>query len=150
MDFSLSDEQQQLRRTVREFAEGEIAPHVMEWDEASAFSHRAAAKAGRPGFAAGILFPEEYGGAGFGYVEYATAIEELSRVDGSVGSQSPRAIRFARITFINTEMKRKSRKYLAPLWRAANISAAWGLTEPGAGSDASGRARPQSKTTVVG
>ena len=84
MEFSFTDEQQQLRRSVREFAEGEIAPHVMEWDESQHFPVELLPKLGELGLL-GILFPEEYGGAGLGYVEYATAIEELSRVDGSVG-----------------------------------------------------------------
>ena len=84
MEFSLTDEQQHLRRTVREFAEGEIAPHVMEWDETSTFPSEIIPKLAEMGFL-GVIFPERYGGAGMGYVEYVTAIEELSRVDGSVG-----------------------------------------------------------------
>src|SRR5499427_5600201 len=84
MEFSLTDEQQQLRRTVREFAEGEIAPHVMEWDEAPHFPSEITPKMAEMGFL-GVIFPEKYGGAGMGYVEYAIIIEELSRVDGSVG-----------------------------------------------------------------
>ena len=82
MDFSFSDEQQQLRRTVREFAESEIAPHVMEWDEASQFPSELLPKLAELGLL-GVIFPEQYGGAGLGYIEYALAIEELSRVDGS-------------------------------------------------------------------
>src|SRR5207245_11805071 len=77
-------EQQQLRRSVRKFAEGEIAPHVMEWDEASHFPMEIMPKLGEMGLL-GVIFPEQYGGAGLGYIEYAVAIEELSRVDGSVG-----------------------------------------------------------------
>src|SRR5580698_6614721 len=84
MDFSLTDEQQQLRRTVRAFAESEIAPHVMEWDEASRFPSEILPKLAELGLL-GVIFPEKYGGAGLGYIEYALAIEELSRVDGSVG-----------------------------------------------------------------
>ena len=84
MDFSLTDEQQQLRRTVREFAEGEILPHVMEWDEVSHFPTEIIPKLAEMGFL-GVIFPEKYGGAGMGYIEYAIIIEELSRVDGSVG-----------------------------------------------------------------
>ncbi len=84
MDFSLTDEQQQLRRTVREFAESEIAPHVMEWDEVSQFPSEIVPKLAELGLF-GIVFPEKYGGAGLGYIEYALAIEELSRVDASVG-----------------------------------------------------------------
>ncbi|HZU22219.1 MAG TPA: acyl-CoA dehydrogenase family protein, partial [Terriglobales bacterium] len=84
MDFQLNDEQQQLRRSVREFAEREIEPHVMEWDEASKFPLETIKELGRLGLL-GTIFPSEYGGAGMGYVEYVLAIEELSRVDGSVG-----------------------------------------------------------------
>ncbi len=84
MDFSLTDEQQHLRRTVREFAEGEIAPHVMEWDEVSTFPAEIIPKLGEMGLL-GVIFPEKYGGAGLGYLEYSIVIEELSRVDGSVG-----------------------------------------------------------------
>src|SRR3984957_6937925 len=84
MDFSLTEEQQQLRRTVRDFAEGEIAPHVMEWDEASRFPSELVPKLAEMGFL-GVLFPEKYGGAGLGYIEYVLVIEELSRADGSIG-----------------------------------------------------------------
>src|SRR5512140_185587 len=84
MDFELTHEQQQLRRNVRDFAETEIAPHVREWDEASHFPVEILPQLGQMGLM-GIIFPEEYGGAGMGYIEYALAIEELSRVDGSVG-----------------------------------------------------------------
>src|SRR5215467_9380546 len=84
MDFQFTDEQHQLRRTVHEFAEREILPHVMEWDEASQFPFEAIKQLGQLGLM-GIIFPAEMGGAGMGYVEYVIAIEELSRVDGSVG-----------------------------------------------------------------
>ena len=84
MEFGLTDEQKQLRRTVREFAEGEILPHVMEWDEVSKFPCELIPKLAEMGFL-GVIFPEKYGGAGMGYAEYAIIIEELSRVDGSIG-----------------------------------------------------------------
>src|SRR5580692_1651919 len=84
VDFSLTDEQQQLQRTVRDFAQAEIAPHVMEWDEASRFPSEIIPKLAEMGLL-GVIFPEQYGGAGMGYIEYAIIIEELSRVDGSVG-----------------------------------------------------------------
>src|ERR1700745_1162761 len=84
MHFELTEEQLQMKMSVREFAEAEIAPHVMEWDESQHFPIELLPKLADLGLT-GILFPEEYGGAGLGYVEYATAIEELSRVDGSVG-----------------------------------------------------------------
>src|ERR671924_2299773 len=84
LDFQLNEEQQQLRKSVREFAEREIAPHVMQWDESGEFPLNVVKELGRLGLM-GIVFPQEYGGAGMGYIEYVTAIEELSRVDGSVG-----------------------------------------------------------------
>ena len=81
MDFTFTEEQKHLRKSVREFAEGEIAPHVMEWDEASHFPLELLPKLAEMGLL-GVIFPEEYGGAGLGYVEDAAVIEELSRVDG--------------------------------------------------------------------
>ncbi len=84
MDFSFTDEQQHLRRSVREFAESEIAPHVMEWDETSQFPVELMPQLAEMGLL-GVIFPEEYGGAGLGYIEYVIVIEELARVDGSVG-----------------------------------------------------------------
>src|ERR1700737_3822200 len=84
MDFELTEKKQQMKMSVGEFAEAEIAPHVMEWDEAQHFPVELQPKLAELGLL-GVLFPEEYGGAGLGYVEYATAIEELSRVNGSVG-----------------------------------------------------------------
>ena len=90
MEFELTAEQKQVKLSVREFAEAEIAPHVMEWDEAQHFPIELQPKLAELGLT-GVLFPEEYGGAGMGYVEYATIIEELSRVDGSVGISSSSA-----------------------------------------------------------
>src|SRR5438067_10542370 len=84
MEFELTEEQQQMKMSVREFAESEIAPHVMEWDVAQHFPVELMPKLAELGLM-GILFPVKFGGADLGYVEYATAIEELSRVDGSVG-----------------------------------------------------------------
>src|SRR6478672_10295406 len=84
MDFEYTPEQIQLRKAVREFAESEIAPHVMEWDEAQTFPLEVVRRLGTLGYM-GAIFPEELGGAGLGYIEYSIIIEELSRVDGSVG-----------------------------------------------------------------
>jgi alkylation response protein AidB-like acyl-CoA dehydrogenase len=84
LDFLLNEEQLQLKKSVREFAEREIKPNVMKWDEAGEFPLATIKELGKLGML-GIVFPSEYGGAGMGYVEYVTAIEELSRVDGSVG-----------------------------------------------------------------
>jgi alkylation response protein AidB-like acyl-CoA dehydrogenase len=84
MHFELTEEQRQVKFSVREFAESEIGPHVLEWDEEQHFPIELMPKLAELGLL-GVIFPEEYGGAGMGYVEYATIIEELSRVDGSVG-----------------------------------------------------------------
>src|SRR5216683_4107955 len=136
MDFSFTDEQQQLRRSVREFAESEIAPHVMEWDEASQFPSELIPKFAEMGLL-GVIFPEEYGGAGLGYIEYATVIEELSRVDGSVGLfvAAHNSLCSNHIYKFGTEEQK--RKYLVPLAQGKKLGA-WSLTEPEAGSDAGG------------
>src|SRR5437763_7763031 len=84
VEFSFTEEQQQLRRSVREFAEGEIAPHVMEWDEASAFPVEIIPKLAEMGLL-GVIFPEQYFGEGMGDVVQAVAIAEFAVVDGSVG-----------------------------------------------------------------
>src|SRR5579871_1233610 len=84
MDFEFTPEQLQLRKQVREFAEAEIGPHVREWDEHSKFPMDVVKKMGQLGYL-GAVFPEELGGSGLGYIEYAIILEELSRVDGSVG-----------------------------------------------------------------
>ncbi len=136
MEFSLTDEQQQLRRTVREFAEGEIAPHVMEWDEASTFPSEIIPKLADMGFL-GVIFPEQYGGAGMGYLEYAIIIEELSRVDGSIGIivAAHNSLCTNHIYKFGTEAQKQ--KYVVPLARGKKLGC-WSLTEPEAGSDAGG------------
>jgi alkylation response protein AidB-like acyl-CoA dehydrogenase len=136
MDFSLTDEQQQLRRTVREFAEGEIAPHVMEWDEASKFPSEIIPKLADMGFL-GVIFPEKFGGAGMGYLEYAIIIEELSRVDGSVGIivAAHNSLCTNHIYKFGSEAQKQ--KYVVPLAQGKELGC-WSLTEPEAGSDAGG------------
>ena len=144
MDFSLTDEQQQLRRTVREFAESEIAPHVMEWDEASQFPSEIMPKLAELGLF-GVIFPEKYGGAGLGYMEYALAIEELSRVDSSVGVivAAHNSLCTNHIYKFGTEEQRQN--YVVPLAEGKKLGC-WSLTEPGAGSDASGIRTTASRT----
>jgi alkylation response protein AidB-like acyl-CoA dehydrogenase len=136
VDFTFTEEQQQLRRSVREFAQGEILPHVMEWDEASHFPMEIMPKLGEMGLL-GVIFPEEYGGAGLGYIEYVIAIEELARVDGSIGLivAAHNSLCSNHIFKFGTEAQKK--KYLAPLASGKKIGA-WSLTEPEAGSDAGG------------
>src|SRR5881628_3459704 len=130
----LSEEQEQLRKEVRAFAEKEVAPHVMEWDEKSEFPHAVVKKLGEMGLL-GVIFPEELGGAGMGYVEYVTAIEELSRVDGSVGIivAAHTSLCSNHIFLAGTEAQKN--KYLSKLASGEYIGA-WGLTEPSSGSDA--------------
>ena len=136
MEFELSEEQQQVKYSVREFAEAEIAPHIMEWDESQHFPIELWPKLAKLGLT-GVLFPEEYGGAGMGYVEYATIIEELSRVDGSVGISVAAHNSLCSNHIFTYGSEAQKQKYLVPLAEGRHLGA-WGLTEPGAGSDASG------------
>ena len=142
MEFELSEEQQQIKSSVREFAESEIAPHVMEWDESQHFPVELQPKMAELGFL-GVLFPEEYGGAGMGYVEYATIIEELSRVDGSVGISVAAHNSLCSNHIFKHGSEEQRQKFLTPLASGQHLGA-WGLTEPSAGSDASG-----TKSTAV-
>jgi alkylation response protein AidB-like acyl-CoA dehydrogenase len=142
LEFSLTDEQKQLRRTVREFADAEILPHVMEWDEVSEFPSEIIPKLAEMGFL-GVIFPEKYGGAGMGYVEYAIIIEELSRVDGSIGIivAAHNSLCTNHIYKFGTEEQKK--KYVTPLAQGKKLGC-WSLTEPEAGSDAGG-----TRTTAI-
>ena len=134
LNFQLDDEQLQLKKSVRQFAEREIAPHVMKWDEASEFPLATIKELGKLGLM-GAIFPPEYGGAGMGYVEYVTAIEELSRVDGSVGIivAAHTSLCSNHIFVAGNEAQKK--KYVSKLATGEFIGA-WGLTEPSSGSDA--------------
>jgi alkylation response protein AidB-like acyl-CoA dehydrogenase len=134
LDFQLNDEQQQLKKTVREFAEREILPNVMTWDEASEFPLATIKELGKLGLL-GTVFPNEYSGAGMGYIEYVIAIEELSRVDGSVGIivAAHTSLCSNHIYLAGNEAQKQ--KYVSKLATGEFIGA-WGLTEPSAGSDA--------------
>ena len=140
--FGLTEEQESLRREVRAFAQKEVAPHVSEWDEASIFPAAVVKKMGEMGLM-GVIFPEELGGAGYGYVEYVLAIEELSRVDGSVGiivaSHNSLCTNHIMLAGSDTQKQRWIPKLASGEWLGA-----WGLTEPGSGSDAGGM-----RTTAV-
>jgi hypothetical protein len=136
LDFQLNDEQLDLRKTVREFAEREIRPHVMEWDEASQFPLDTIKELGKLGLM-GTIFPAEYGGAGMGYVEYVIAIEELSRVDGSVGIIVAAHTSLGSNHIFIAGSEEQKRKYI-PKLATGEFIGAWGLTEPGSGSDAGG------------
>ena len=136
MDFQLNDEQQQLRKSVREFAEREIAPHVLEWDEASRFPMETVKELGKMGLL-GVIFPSEYGGAGMGYIEYVIAIEELSRVDGSVGIIVAAHTSLCSNHIFLAGNETQKQKYI-PKLATGEFIGAWGLTEPNSGSDAGG------------
>ena len=140
--FGLTEEQEQLQKEVRAFAEREVAPHVNEWDEKSEFPQEVVKKLGEMGLM-GVIFPEELGGAGMGYVEYVLAVEELSRVDGSVGiivaSHNSLCTNHIMLAGNDEQRQRWVTKLASGQWLGA-----WGLTEPGSGSDAAG-----ARTTAV-
>jgi hypothetical protein len=142
LDFQLTDEQELTRQTVREFARKEIAPRALELDETQRFPREIMKKLGEMGML-GILFPPDYGGAGLGYLDYVTIIEELARVDGSIALSvaAHNSLCANHIYVAGSEEQR--RRYLVPLAKGEKIGA-WSLTEPTAGSDASG-----TRTTAV-
>jgi len=142
MDFRLSEEQQLLRRTVREFAESEIGPHVMAWDEAQQFSMDLLPKLASLGLM-GITYDERYGGSGMSAVDYCICIEELARVCPAVALSvaAHNGLCTSHIAMFGTEAQKE--QYLPRLVRG-EVLGAWGLTEAGAGSDAAGM-----RTTAV-
>ena len=134
MDFELSAEQEQVREVARAFAEAELGNKIAPFDERHEFPHEIVKKLGPLGFL-GVIIPEEYGGAGLDYVSYALIVEELCRGDASVGitmwaHNSLCSNHIA--TFGSPEQKQR---YLPPL-ASGQVLGAWGLTEPGSGSDA--------------
>ncbi len=134
MDVTLPDHVEALRQEVRRFAEKEIRPHVMAWDEAKTFPLDVVKRLGGMGLM-GVIFPEQYGGAGMGYLEYAVAVEELSRVDGSVGITVAAHNSLCSNHIYTMGDERQKQAWLRPLASGEAIGA-WGLTEPGSGSDA--------------
>lgn len=142
MNFELSEEQQQIKYSIREFAESEIRPFALEWDETQHFPDELRPKLAELGLL-GVLFPEEYGGAGMGYIEYATIIEELGRVCGAVGLSVAAHNSLCSNHIYAFGSEEQKQKYLTPLTRGETWGA-WGLTESQAGSDASG-----TRTTAV-
>jgi alkylation response protein AidB-like acyl-CoA dehydrogenase len=140
--FFLSEEQLAVKKMVRDFAESEIAPHVMKWDETQTFPKDVIRKLGELGMM-GVIFPEEYGGAGLSYVDYVNVVEELSRVDGSVGISVAAHNSLCTNHLFQFGTEELKRKWVVPL-AEGKLVGAWGLTEAGAGSDAKG-----TKTTAV-
>ena len=142
MDFQHSEDQQAIRDMVRDFARREIAPQALEWDEAQHFPRALFGKLGELGLL-GILIPEEFAGAGLGYIEYVSILEEIGAADGGVGLSV--AAHNSLCTnhlylFGSDELKRQ----FLPKLASGEWIGAWGLTEPGAGSDAGG-----TRTTAV-
>ncbi|MEQ9262638.1 MAG: acyl-CoA dehydrogenase [Owenweeksia sp.] len=138
LSFEKSETQKMVADMVRDFSEQHIRPYIMEWDEAQTFPVEVFKKLGELGLM-GVFVPEEYGGSGFGYSEYVTAITELSRVDPSIGLSMAAHNSLCTghiLAFGNEEQKQK---YLPKLATAEWIGA-WGLTEVGTGSDAGGMA----------
>lgn len=142
MNFELSEEVVQIKHSVREFAEGEIAPHVMEWDETQHFPLELLPKLAELNLM-GIIFPEEVGGAGLNYVAYATIIEELARVDASIALSVAAHNSLCTNHIFQSGTKEQIEKYVVPLARGEHLGA-WALTEPSSGSDAAGM-----RTTAV-
>ncbi|TDW44304.1 hypothetical protein EV144_10953 [Flavobacterium sp. 270] len=136
MNFDYNEMQSMIAQSIKDFAEKNIKPYIMEWDEAQVFPISLFKKLGEMGFM-GVLVPEEYGGSGLGYHEYITVIEEISKVDPSIGLSVAAHNSLCTnhiLTFGNEEQKKK---WLPKLATAEHIGA-WGLTEHNTGSDAGG------------
>jgi alkylation response protein AidB-like acyl-CoA dehydrogenase len=136
LDFELSEEQQLLRTTVRDFAEKELGPHSREWDEKQEFPPEVFAKLGELGLM-GVCWPAEYGGAGLSTLDWALVMEELARVDAGVALSlaAHHSLASAHILLAGSEEQKK--RFLTPLAAGEKVGC-WGLTEPGSGSDAGG------------
>ena len=137
MDFSLTEEQQQLRRSVREFAESEIAPHVMEWDEASRFPAELIPKLAELGLL-GVIFPEQYGGAGLDHVSYSLVIEELAVECASTATIISAHSSLGSWPILGLGTGEQRDRYL-PKMATGEWIGCFALTEPQAGSDAAGQ-----------
>jgi hypothetical protein len=142
VDFELSEEQQLLRKTVRDFAEAELAPHTREWDEKQEFPREVFTRLGALGLA-GACWAEEYGGSGLGALDWALVMEELARVDAGVALSlaAHHGLCSAHINLAGSDEQKK--RLLPPLASGQRVGC-WGLTEPGSGSDAGGM-----RTTAV-
>jgi alkylation response protein AidB-like acyl-CoA dehydrogenase len=134
MNFELNDSQKMITNAVRDFAERNIRPHVMEWDETQHFPKDVMQQLGKLG-ALGVFIPTEYGGSGLGYFEYVAAIVEIAKVCGSIGLSmaAHNSLCSGHINYFGSEQQKK--KYLTKL-TAGEWIGAWALTEPNTGSDA--------------
>ncbi len=136
MNFQTSETQKMIAQSIRDFAETNIRPHIMEWDEAQTFPIELFKKLGDMGFM-GVLVPEELGGSGLGYHEYITIVEEISKVDSSIGLSVAAHNSLCTnhiLTFGNEEQKKK----WIPKLATGEWIGAWGLTEHNTGSDSGG------------
>jgi alkylation response protein AidB-like acyl-CoA dehydrogenase len=129
-----TENQRMIAQMIRDFGEREMRPHIMEWDESQEFPVELFKKLGELGLM-GVLVPQEYGGSGFGYLEYVTAIVELSRIDPSIGLSMAAHNSLCTGHILQFGNEEQKRKYLPKLATAEWIGA-WGLTEPNTGSDA--------------
>ncbi len=136
MNFQFSEELKMISLSARDFAEQYIRPHIMDWDESQYFPREVLEKAGEMGFM-GIFIPEKYGGSGLGYHEYVTIIEEISKVDPSIGLSlaAHNSLCTGHIFYFGNETQKQ--KWLPKLATGEWIGA-WGLTEHNTGSDAGG------------
>ncbi len=142
MDFGFTEDQHRLRKTIREFTEAEIKPHVMEWDESQHFPVDVFRKLGQLG-ALGAVFPEELGGSGYSYVDYAILMEELARVDASIALSVAAHVSLCTNHIFIAASEEQKQRYIPKLASGEWIGA-WSLTEPEAGSDAG-----QTRTSAV-
>src|SRR5712672_1693888 len=133
MDFALNEEQLAIRDTCREFAEQEIKPLAEEMDRTGEFPYALIRKMGELGLL-GLPFPEEYGGAGADFLSYCIALEEIGRGDASVGITMEAHTSLGSTPFYLFGSEEQKQRYLVPLARGEQLWA-FGLTEPGAGSD---------------
>ncbi len=136
MDFGFTPEQQQLRKSIRAFAETEMKPHVMEWDETQQFPLDVFRALGRMGVL-GAVFPEDLGGSGYTYVDYTILVEELARVDPSIALSAAAHVSLCANHIFLAGNHEQQRRYIPKLATGEWIGC-WSLTEPEAGSDASG------------
>jgi alkylation response protein AidB-like acyl-CoA dehydrogenase len=142
VDFQLNEEQQSIRDMVRDFSRNEIAPHAADWDERQHFPRELFGQLGELGLL-GVFIPEQYGGAGLGYIEYATILEEIGAADGGVGL-SVAAHNSLCTNHLYKYGSEELRREFLPKLATGEWIGAWGLTEPEAGSDAGG-----TKTSAV-
>ena len=136
MNFDVNETQKLISQSIKDFAEQHIRPYIMEWDEAQIFPSALFKELGKMGFM-GVLIPQEYGGSGLGYHEYITIVEEISKVDPSIGLSvaAHNSLCMNHIFTFGNEVQK--RKWVPKLASGIHIGA-WGLTEHNTGSDAGG------------